>query len=130
MSQYFLITQRGKEIGSIIRLENRQITIGRNSDNDLMLNDPLVSRYHSVIQPDRDGQFRITDLASTNGILVNGEKLEPGAPFPLSHRDTIFIGNSVFNFHIRPDNYQPSAQPNAQADSGATMSLQYQQLYS
>lgn len=130
MPNFFLVTQRGKEIGSLIRLENRQITIGRNNDNDLVLNDPLVSRYHSVIQPSPDGNLRITDLASTNGVLVNGQKLDPGAPFPLAHRDTVFIGNSVFSVQIRPDSYQPAPKPDSQLDNQTTQNLKYQQLYS
>ena len=130
MSYYFLVTQRGKEIGSRIKLENRQITIGRNTDNDIVLNDPLVSRYHSVIQTDKIGNLKIIDLGSTNGVLVNESKLEPGNPRSLQNRDVIYIGSSVFNLQVRGDDYQPAQAPSRATDKDATQILDYKQLYS
>ena len=44
----FLITQRGPEIGRRYELTELQFTIGRGQDNDLVLVDALVSRYHAV----------------------------------------------------------------------------------
>lgn len=130
MPNYFLVAQRSQNIGTRIKLENRQNTIGRNNDNDIPLNDPLVSRYHAVIQPDHSGAAQIIDLGSTNGVLVNGLKLEPGVSHLLQHRDVIFIGSNVFNLQIQPDSYQPRSQPIRTADKDATGSLEYRQLFS
>ncbi len=53
-------------------------TIGRGSDADLRINDPGISRRHAQIKVSSDGEgqsITIDDLGSTNGILVNGQKV-------------------------------------------------------
>ena len=129
MPKFFLVMQRGTEIGKKIPISKHQFTIGRNADNDIVLNDPLVSRYHTVIQADQNGTARIIDLNSTNGVLVNETKLEPGAPRFLVHRDVIYVGSSVFNLQIRPDNYNPIT-PSSADPSDVTQVLEYVRLYS
>lgn len=46
------------------------ITIGRKLDNDVVIQDPLVSRYHAEIRRE-DGQYFLHDLESTCGTYVN-----------------------------------------------------------
>ena len=48
--------------------------IGRNPDNDIVLSDPKVSRYHAVIA-DNGTAFVITDLGSANGVHVLGQRI-------------------------------------------------------
>ena len=96
----FLIAQRGEEIGRRYDLDAAQLTIGRGADNDLVLNDPMVSRYHAVVKRQGDG-FAISDLGSANPVAVNDEPLEPGIPRLLRHRDILFIGRTVFSFQSR-----------------------------
>lgn len=56
-------------------LEDTTITIGRDTDNDVVLDAPMVSRYHAEIE--RVGRrFRVRDLQSSNGTFVNDERLE------------------------------------------------------
>ncbi len=50
------------------------LTIGRGSDNDLVLDSPRVSRHHGKIESRNDGLY-LLDLGSTNGIWLNGEKI-------------------------------------------------------
>jgi pSer/pThr/pTyr-binding forkhead associated (FHA) protein len=52
-----------------------QFLIGRTTDCQLSLDDPLVSRRHAVLMVQLDGVF-IEDLRSRNGVLVNGLKIE------------------------------------------------------
>ncbi len=96
----FLIAQRGEEIGRRYDLDAAQLTVGRGADNDMVLNDPMVSRYHAVVKRQGDG-FTITDLGSANPVAVNDEALEPGIPRQLRHRDVLFIGRTVFSFQSR-----------------------------
>jgi pSer/pThr/pTyr-binding forkhead associated (FHA) protein/subtilisin family serine protease len=71
------------------------ITIGRSSDNDIHLNDPLASRRHAHI--DRQGtEFVITDLDSTNGTFVNERLVRQQS---LSDGDEIRIGDTRMRFH-------------------------------
>ena len=54
------------------------LSIGRGTDADLRINDPGVSRLHARIVVDGDGgeqQLRIEDLGSTNGIVVDGQRV-------------------------------------------------------
>jgi FhaA, N-terminal domain/FHA domain len=50
-------------------------TIGRSRDCDIVLDDAGISRRHAEISPDADG-WAISDLGSTNGVIVNGREIE------------------------------------------------------
>ncbi len=52
------------------------IKIGREANNDIVVDDPSISRNHAEIFRDDEGNFFITDLNSTNGTLINGVKLK------------------------------------------------------
>ncbi len=96
----FLIVQRGDEIGRRVDLNADQITVGRGSDNDVILNDPMVSRYHAVLKRQGD-QYGLIDLGSSNPVVVNDQALEPGTARQLAHRDVLLIGRNVFSFQQR-----------------------------
>jgi len=108
----FLITQRGPEIGRRYELTEAQFTIGRGQDNDLVLPDALVSRYHAVLRRDGD-DIVIIDLGSTNPLVVNETVPEPGMPYRLQHRDVVTIGQSVFSFQNPPRTQQVLLPPSA-----------------
>jgi pSer/pThr/pTyr-binding forkhead associated (FHA) protein len=65
------------------------ISIGRRDDNDLVINDPLVSRIHFTIFKN-ENQFYIADLKSMNGTLLNGLKINES--LLLSNNDEVSIG--------------------------------------
>jgi SARP family transcriptional regulator, regulator of embCAB operon len=73
--------------------------IGRRPDNDIVLDDDDVSRYHAVIV-DTGGSFLISDLRSTNGILVHGRRIRTTAT--LTDGDHLRIGDHEFTFEIVP----------------------------
>jgi len=68
----------------------RQITIGRNSDCDIILDSETVSRYHATIRAIGDGTYSIKDLGSRNGTFINGKKVKGIARISLT--DKIYIG--------------------------------------
>jgi adenylate cyclase len=51
------------------------ITIGRGSANDLVLNDPSVSRFHAVLKKSANDELSIADRGSTNGVVVEGTRI-------------------------------------------------------
>lgn len=59
--------------GERVVLGEAIVTIGRLGDSTLVLEDPNVSRHHAEIRPHGTG-FKLVDLGSTNGSLVNGER--------------------------------------------------------
>jgi two-component system, cell cycle response regulator len=76
---------------------DRPITIGREDDNELALFDGSISRRHCrITRDDTTGVYVVADLGSTNGTVVNHDKLDK--PAPLTEGDKIFIGSSVVKF--------------------------------
>ncbi|MDR1652962.1 MAG: FHA domain-containing protein [Prevotellaceae bacterium] len=68
------------------------ITIGRDSDNDVVISDSKVSRHHLQIVCEGAG-FRVVDLDSTNGTFVNDRKIHSESP--LMTGDSVRIGNTL-----------------------------------
>ncbi len=71
----------------------KKITIGRDQENSISLDDVLVSRKHAVIQKIKD-EFFIEDLGSTNGTFLNGEAVPAGKYMRLAPQDKIRIGRT------------------------------------
>lgn len=73
-AQYQLVMHSGPTPGKTFPLEGDLITIGREADNGIVINDAEVSRKHTqfVFQ---GGKFILTDLGSTNGTFVDGQRL-------------------------------------------------------
>ena len=71
-----------------------KITIGRESDNNVIVDNKLASRHHAVIQKIREAYF-IKDEKSTNGTFVNGRKIPEGKYFRLYLGDKITIGTAT-----------------------------------
>ena len=65
----------------ILELSKPVLTVGRGTANDLVLNDTSVSRFHCVIKKQDDGRFAIADRGSTNGVVVNGKRIQVETPF-------------------------------------------------
>lgn len=72
------------------------ITIGRNENNDIVIDDPLVTRmgHCQIVSDDYDG-FYLIDNNSTNGTFVNGMKVGRGVKTALNRTDIIRIGNTT-----------------------------------
>jgi hypothetical protein len=56
-----------------------------------------ISRLHARLDVDKDGNYRIIDLRSTNGTKVNDVRLEAFQSYPLKENDHVWLGN----FHIQ-----------------------------
>ncbi|ACB53547.1 ATP-binding protein of ABC transporter [Crocosphaera subtropica ATCC 51142] len=72
-----------------ISLKNKSVVIGRDTQANLRLDAPTVSRYHAIIDTNNQGEYILTDR-STNGVFVNGQKVTGQAI--LSNGSTIRIG--------------------------------------
>ncbi len=69
-----LIIKSGKRAGSTFALKKKVMNLGRDSSNEIVIDDPKASRQHAKIKLEEDN-FVIYDLASSNGTFVNGEKI-------------------------------------------------------
>jgi len=84
------------------------IGLGRGKDNDIILDDPRVSSNHAQFSLGRDG-WLVGDLNSSNGTLLNGQKLMPRRPAPLGAGDIVQIGNFAFQIRsLQPDEHPPA----------------------
>lgn len=72
-------------------------TIGRDNDNDIVLESMTVSRYHALLLREA-GELLLLDLKSTNGTLVNGVAAPPDEPVQLADGDSIRFGEVVTRF--------------------------------
>jgi phosphoserine phosphatase RsbU/P len=86
-----LIIMRGPETGRSFPLQEGRTTLGRNADCHIPLVGKQVSRQHAHIYHQADEYF-LEDLGSSNGTFINGHRLTPNTPSPLTERDTIQIG--------------------------------------
>lgn len=71
----------------------KRITVGRTAENLLRIDDTSVSKYHASIGVDDGGRFTVSDIGSTNGTFVNGERLSYGTVIPLSDADRLKFGS-------------------------------------
>ena len=91
-SEKCCIMFKGKKIPLITK-----ITLGREKDNDLVLDSKLISRYHAYIQKIRSEYF-IRDLHSANGTFINGNRIEGDKYYKINPRDSIKIANIEISF--------------------------------
>ena len=87
-----LLIRGGPNSGVTVQLSGHAITIGRRSDNDVVIDETTVSRRHSLIMESPDG-FILRDLNTTNGTFVNRSKIGQ-VEYPLRHGDQISLGGS------------------------------------
>lgn len=86
----------------------KTFTIGRSAKADIAVEVDGISRHHCQIEVSESGEIFVTDLASTNGVLVDGKKIPP-------HQRVEY--NSFLNFsmgpiqtiHLEPTELTPSA---------------------
>lgn len=86
------LTDGKLKVGTVIPINNL-ITLGRKSDNLIILNDQFVSSHHAKIFVSNDECF-IEDLNSTNGTFVNEERVLGSRKLMMN--DSIRLGSTVF----------------------------------
>jgi adenylate cyclase len=75
-----------------------EISIGRELKNDIILDDPRVSRLHALILK-IDSEVILRDLGSGNGTFINGQRIQPKSDFKLKEGDEIKVGSCTLLFH-------------------------------
>ena len=80
-------------------LGSQGAVLGRSRDADIVVDDANVSRRHAEIRPS-GGSWTVRDLGSTNGIKVNGRRVDPNRPQSLKAGDVIELGTSRATFEL------------------------------
>ncbi|MAE45863.1 MAG: hypothetical protein CMJ86_03130 [Planctomycetes bacterium] len=132
-----LFVLSGKALGTIFSLQEATI-LGRGKDAGVRLADASVSRLHARIEPEGDG-WRVTDLDSSNGIWVAGQRVQTAL---LKDLDEFRAGALELRIRIEADGGaevtpaplepakhdgvevgESASEPHAPADSGADASI-------
>src|SRR5215207_6223012 len=100
-----LVFLRGELLAAPIPLERDEVTLGRALEADVRVNDARASRMHARITVERDAgsdevRYRITDLNSTNGTLLNGAPVHDAY---LQDGDKLTVGEQLLRFDLLDD---------------------------
>jgi len=91
-SQFQLIMRSGPTPGAAFTLEGDQMTVGRDSTNEIVINDAEISRRHARLTF-QGGKYVLEDLGSTNGTFVNGQRL--AGPRVLKAGEVVSFGEQI-----------------------------------
>lgn len=78
-------------------LSNKKtVFIGRSQENDIVIDDPLISPIHCQVSKIKSGAFMVVDLESESGTFINDKKITKGIA---GEYDTIRVGNQIFQLN-------------------------------
>ncbi len=113
--------------GSLLReipIEKGIITIGREKDNDIAIENLAVSRYHTrLIQ--KEDKFVLEDLASSNGTFVNKRKIDR---YELKEEDVILIGKHTLIFKKENEGSVSIPKPHFEERTGILDTRKHREL--
>jgi pSer/pThr/pTyr-binding forkhead associated (FHA) protein len=96
---FLILTELDGRLSSY-QLTGTAATLGRGSHNDVVFKNDSVSSNHAQIHLRRDGAVYITDLLSSNGVYVNGERV---TEHELRSGDVLELGEVRLNVHINQE---------------------------
>lgn len=86
-----------RRTGSNYGMTNFAASIGRAAGNQIVLDDPRISKQHAVLLY-MNGKFYVQDMGSLNGTVVNGQCIVPLRPVQLNFGDELCIGLTILLF--------------------------------
>ncbi len=84
------------------QLNKERMTIGRKPDNDIQIDNVVVSGEHALITTTLDDSF-LEDLGSTNSTYVNGKPIKKHEKHALRNGDVVGLGNHELKYHATTD---------------------------
>lgn len=91
-----LVVRKGPQPGERFFLDRPRLTIGRDPESDIFLNDMTVSRMHATLECAADGVL-VTDSGSLNGTYLNGEVVDSAT---LADGDILQVGTFQMVFFL------------------------------
>lgn len=92
MSNFRLVLRSGPTPGKVFPIEKHELFLGRDLANDIVINDPEVSRRHVRFFM-QGANVVVEDLGSTNGTSINGQRLV--GPYILRPGEVITLGEHI-----------------------------------
>jgi PAS domain S-box-containing protein len=96
--------------GNSFPLNEGVTTIGRAAGNDIRLLEKDISRHHAQLIKKDDKVF-VLDLASLQGVLVDGEQIDPGVEVEIGKESRIRIGKTILAFQMQAPVKKQPAEP-------------------
>src|SRR5690606_14530640 len=94
LQRYKLSIVDGANAGDVSTWEGRRITLGSSPDNDVVLDDPTISRVHATIEVDETG-YILRDNDSKNGTFASGLRVRE---VYLTSGTTLRLGDTTLRF--------------------------------
>jgi serine/threonine protein kinase len=107
----------------VILIKAKGMTIGRDSDNDLVINHTKISRHHARIEFD-GANYRVTDLNSTNGTYLANAKLLPGISEVWAPDKVLQVGETWLRLSRAGTSLAPGTAPRSLEGTMADISRQ------
>lgn len=112
-----LVVENGPDTGRRLTIPAAGARLGRSSKNDVVLQDPSMSRHHCRFFFDQQGVLHVADLGSANQTLVNGAPIREQT---LQPRDVVTIGDTV----LRVERTTPAGAPGGSVDRNVDLGFQ------
>ena len=78
------------------------VTLGRAPNNDVVIPDQRISKFHAYFRQDADGIWTLADANSSNGTALNGTPLTPQTSMPLESGASITLSDEVELVFVEP----------------------------
>jgi len=82
-----------REIPLVFKPGGKRLSVGRASDNELMLNHTSVSKIHAALLMSSEGTLLVADTGSTNGTYINGRRISYGESRLIEEGDVVGFGD-------------------------------------
>ncbi len=92
-----------------VKLTKDEMTFGRKSGNDIVIDHPTISGFHGKLKKDGDN-FIVEDTNSTNGTFLNGQRIKSAS---LKNKDQIGVAGHILEFHADDTSGAMEAAPPA-----------------
>lgn len=114
-----IVVIKGPSAGLEVSLTDQETVMGRDARADLVFDSPAVSRRHARIAQ-RNGQYYVEDLGSSNGTFVNGQRVQQSTA--LENGDEIALGQAVLmRFSAAPGDHESDEGPSSPEDARTMM---------
>ncbi len=84
------------EFGRTFIIDQPSVTVGRGTNSDFVINDPLISKEHFKVTCDDEDKYYIEDIDSKNGTFLNGKRITKKNR--ILYSDRIVAGTTILRF--------------------------------
>lgn len=107
----FTTENRSPKVVPLHFIADQRLSVGRTKENDLMIDDVSVSKYHASLLMNAEGKYFVADTGSTNGTFVNGQRISYGKAVRIRENDAVRFGAVEVNLDLSQKPQKPEPAP-------------------